>query len=390
MLIADLVWSEHVDITDEQLERLVVDQVLEGEHAVKADGEHKVSVKKLALVGSEEFYDSIRKSQERAGRFLRFVLEYLATADPSWQQLQEVPCECAKTHSIIPCDWLAWIRRTQWVPRGKHAEYPSTETLAPLARRDPVLGALMTQERTQSLLELLGVNILEQALLNLDESQRPTMRRKLAELTKVLKDPSEIDSLVKDIQIRKRISDQWASNQTFGHKVEKLVKAILDRMNVRTDVRFRGFDLEAYLGASALADEDIGHLEVGVAKIEIKATRSDAVSMSDVQARTATADSQRYWLCVVSLDSGDSLESVNSDYIRAHARFVPDIGNILSNPRAELEDAVEAARVADIELQHVDAIRYRVGHVVWQNHGISVEDFVQRITAAVREDATAG
>lgn len=387
VLITDLVWPEHVDLTDEQLERLVVDRVLDGDHAVKADGEQIIIVKRLALVRSEEFYESIRKSQERAARFLRFVLEYLATADPSWEQRQDVPCECGKTHSIVPCDWLAWIRRTQWVPRGKHAEHASTESLASLARRDPELAALMTHERTQSLLELLGVNILEQTLLSVDESQRPAMRRKLAELTKVLKDPAEIDGLVKDLEIRRQVSGQWASNQTLGRKVEEVVKAVLEGMNVNVKVHFRGYDLDAYLGALALPDEDIGHLELGVAKIEIKATRSDAVSMSDVQAGTATADPQRYWLCVLSLDSDESVESLTTDYVHAHARFVPGIGDILSKPRAELGDAVEVARVAGVELQHVDAIRYRVGRLVWENRGLSVDEFVQCIVARVRERA---
>ena len=390
IVLRNLLWSEEVEITDEQIERLALDRLPEGDHALVQGDEQKVVVGKLALVGTSEFSDAVRKSHERAARFLHFVLKYAATADDSWQKRTEVACECGKKHAIIPCDWLAWIRRTQWVPRGKHTEYATTESLAALMHREPELAPLMTREGLQAFLELIGVNVLEQALLGFDEGRRLQLRRKLAELTKLVSSPDEIDELVKNIEAARRMQRQWESSQALGRKVERLVKEVLDDLKLnylklKVEVRFVGYDLEAYLGTLTAPDEeDIGRLEVGVAKIEIKATRSSTVSMSNVQAKTAAAGPDRYWLCVVPVNADQPVDTLDSDEIRLRARFVPGIGHMLSPSQAELGDAVKAARNEGVELEHVDEIRYRVGRSVWESHGITVDAFVQQIVATVQ------
>jgi len=254
--------------------------------------------------------------------------------------------------------------------------------LAFLARRDPTLNALMIQEEIQSLLELLGINVLEQTLLGVEEAQRPVMRRKLAELTKSIRNPSEIDGIIQNLEARRQVKDIWESNQALGKKIEVLVKAVLESLRLEVDVHFRGYDLDAYLENLLVPEEDIGSIEIGATKIEIKATRSDGVSMSGIQAETATLDPAIYWLCVVALDPGDSLAAIDDAYVRARARFVPRIGEILSHPKSELGQAIEVARVSGIDLQHVDAIRYRVNRIVWESTGVNVADFV---TIAVSE-----
>ena len=126
-------------------------------------------------------------------------------------------------------------------------------------------------------------------------------------------------------------------------------------------------------------DEDVGKLDVGPTKIEIKATRSDSVSLSGVQAAAAAGDSTHYWLCVVAFDSDEVTGTVNIEFVCANAFFVERIGETLSGPRGDLDKAIETAREEGIELEHVDAIRFRVQRDVWVSRGVRVVDFVRRI-----------
>ena len=35
------------------------------------------------------------------------------------KQRVKVRCECGEAHEVIPCEWLAFIREREWVPRPK-------------------------------------------------------------------------------------------------------------------------------------------------------------------------------------------------------------------------------------------------------------------------------
>jgi len=158
---------------------------------------------------------------------------------------------------------------------------------------------------------------------------------------------------------------------------------VLDRQKITTKVHFRGYDLKAYAGPSTLSEEDVGQLEVGITRIEVKTTRFDTVSISDVQACTATENPQDYWLCVVQVSADRSTDSLDADYVRLQARFVSDIGSLLADPRQQLVGAAQKAHAVDIELQHMDGIRYKISRVIWESRGVGLEEFVQRIGTTV-------
>jgi len=128
-----LLWREEEELAD--LATYTVDLELEGDgHAAASP----VEVGKLAFIGTE-FYEALRGSRERAARFLQFILDYVVDADDSWKQRVTVECECGDKHEIIPCEWLAFIREREWVPRSRGQERLTDASLARLTRHDPHL-----------------------------------------------------------------------------------------------------------------------------------------------------------------------------------------------------------------------------------------------------------
>ena len=73
--------------------------------------------------------------------------------------------------------------------------------------------------------------------------------------------------------------------------------------------------------------------------VEVKATRDETVRMTETQARTAAREGERFLLCVVPVESGDS--NPEADHVGARMRFITDIGSrvtSLCDDLGELED----------------------------------------------------
>lgn len=381
VVILDLLWREELEATE--LEKYTRDLELDGEeHSAEA----RIALSKLALVGTESFYNAIRGSRERAARFLRFVLEYVVHADPSWRKPVEVGCECGKRHEVIPCEWFAWIRDRDWVPRRRGSERLSNSSLALLTRDDAELADVITREEHAEFLNLVGINVLEQALLAADQSQRATLRRQLAQLAKLaIRHPDTVAQLIDGIEAHREADLRWRANQEFGKAVEELLaqrlKLRLLPLRIRLKVQFKGYDLGAYLADDASSDVGSIEVEAGtlVAKIEIKATRGRAVSLSNRQGEAAEEDPARFWLCVVPLGPEDDTGGLTDERIEALARFVPDIGSRLAPARDGLRGAAESAEAGGFDLEHIDDIRYGIRDTAWDKSALPLKDFVERL-----------
>ena len=75
--------------------------------------------------------------------------------------------------------------------------------------------------------------------------------------------------------------------------------------------------------------------ETFLAKIEIKATRGKAVSMSDLQGEEASNDQARFWLCVVRFASDEDIDELAPERVEDLARFVSGIGSRLTPARED-------------------------------------------------------
>ena len=195
VLVTDLLRSEEEDLTE--LEKYALNPDLEGDgHSAAAP----VEIGKLAFIDSI-FYEALRGSRERAARFLQFILDYVVDADESWKQRVKVHCECGNEHEIIPCEWLSFIRDREWVPRARGQERLTDASLARLTRHDTHLAETVTREEHTDFLNLIGINVLEQAVLAAGESQSSELRRKLAQLARLaVQHPGAVTQLIEDIE----------------------------------------------------------------------------------------------------------------------------------------------------------------------------------------------
>ena len=383
IVLGNLIWLEKEEITDPDALGLQLE--LEGEgHTSKVE----LEISRMALVGSEFFYESVRKNRERAARFLLFLLEYAALADGSWRLREEVPCECGKPHIIIPCQWLAWVRRKQWIPRRTSSDHLTTESLARLANENPDIAEAVTRKELEEFLDILGINILEQALLAADQTQRSELRRKLAQLTKLAtQNPGEVERVMQDIERRRKGAERWKDNQNLGKAVEQLVHTTLDALlkprGIRVETNFVGYDLAAYFDKDDTVEEDVVSIKVVartlLAKIEIKSTRGTAVSMSYAQGQAATTDQENYWLCVVPLSANESIPNLDSSRIEKVARFLPQIGSTLAISSAGIVSALVGAVAGGFELQHVEEIRFGIDSTMWEKNSILLKSFVETL-----------
>ena len=378
VLVVDLLRSEEEELAE--LEKYTLTSDLEGDgHSATAP----VEVGKLAFIDSI-FYEALRGSRERAARFFQFILDYVVDADDSWTQRVTVRCECGSDHQIIPCEWLAFIREREWVPRSRGQERLTDASLARLTRHDTRLAETVTREEHTDFLNLVGINVLEQAVLAAGESQSAELRRKLAQLARLaVQHPDAVSQLIEGIEAHHEADQRWQANQKLGKIVEELVqmrlKSRLQFLRIRVQTQFRGYDLGAYVDDSSYAD--VGSIEVQqaetlLAKIEIKATRGNAVSMSNVQGEEASNDLARFWLCVVPLNSGEDIDQLTAERVEEVARFVSEMGLRLASAQQGIRDAVESADESGFDLEHVDDIRYGIRSEIWETEAVSLSEFV--------------
>ena len=387
VVVGELLWSDEAELTD--LEKYTPDLDLEGDgHSADTP----MPVGKLALVGTENFYNAVRGSRERAARFLQFILDYVVEADDSWKRVVEVECECGEQHKIIPCEWLSWIRDREWVPRRRGAhERLTNSSLSQLTRDDARLADTVIREEHAEFLNLVGINVLEQALLAADQSQRSELRRQLAQLARLAaQHPDTVTQLIQNIEAHHEADKRWRENQKLGKIVEKLIEARLKSrlllLRIRLKTQFKGYDLGAYIDDSSYAD--VGSVEVQqaetlLAKIEIKATRGKAVSMSNLQGEEASHDQARFWLCVVPLDSDEDIDELTPERVEELACFVPGIGGRLAPAREGIDDAVSTADAGGFDLEHVDDIRYGIRSEIWEGEAVPLIGFVEVLSKRV-------
>jgi hypothetical protein len=382
VLVMDLLWLEEEELAE--IEKYTLNPDHEGDgHSAAAP----VEVGRLAFIDSI-FHDALRGSRERAARFLQFILDYVVDADESWKRRVTVRCECGNEHEIIPCEWLSFIRDREWVPRAKGQGRLTDASLARLTRHDTRLAETVTREEHTDFLNLIGINVLEQAVLAAGESQSSELRRQLAQLARLaLQHPGAVTQLIEDIEAHHQADKRWQANQKLGKIIEKLIKeqlnSHLSQLRIRLKPQFKGYDLGAYVDDPSYAD--VGWIEMQqsetlLAKIEIKATRGKAVSMSNLQGAEASNDEARFWLCVVPLDADEEIDELTPERVEELACFVSDIGSRLAPAREGIQDAVESADESGFDLEHIDDIRYGIRSEIWERDALPLTSFVEMLS----------
>lgn len=334
-----------------------------------------------------EIIERVRNSQDRARRFWQFLTKWLAPKDLKSLEDEQVNCRCGDEHRYYPAAWIEQVREKLWVRQSNDVRTLATaQSLANLLRGkwDP---NSLSEPATVKLLEAMDIShleLLQELLATNDETRRAVNNAFINILTTAGSNVSHlnharqyIEDLKKDKELptyldkRREHMQVVRGNQRLGAKVEELVEKILKGKGFIVKRTHVGADYEIQL---ELARDSKTWL------VEVKATRSQRVRMTDTQARTAERKRNRFLLCVVPLDSEQSEPTL--DEVRSSMRFVPNIGKRLADLCKDLDSFQNQrdkiiikgdSNGVQLEVES-GAAHVRVANSVWQNEGFPLDE----------------
>lgn len=383
LILTDPLYEEKEKISGDDLDSfLLPSEQLEEEKDHDVEDEE---VSKIAFFETKDkgIIDSVRKSKEKARKFLGFLFDYVIENDARWEEPIEVNCSCGTKHRIYRGFWMARLKSRSWIPvrKGK-SEKPNVQYLALLLEGHNELLQHCRQDKPSRLLSILNVSISglmmhivakdDKIKLELDKAMgslfstfmiNPSQLSKIAQLAEV--DPMFIE----EIEQRIRNREQVRRNQSVGSLVEILLKNVLER---------EGFKVERTgIGSDFVIEHDLIENETEMIfrvekanksySIEVKSTSRDYVRMTLTQGETATKEGERYFLCVVKLNGAE----INEDVVKKNARFVVDIGERIRdkvNKVKELQEKTDETLSigGDVEIEiSENQIHFKINEQVW-------------------------
>jgi hypothetical protein len=323
----------------------------------------------------------IQKDQERARRFVRFLVNYVVERDKCWRATGHAKRDSSKSEerlTVRPSLWLAHVLRDNWVPFSATGEeltsqvQPNADTLRDLIPWSEVRESLF------DFLELFGFDRLElwiHSSAKGDTEREALLRSQLAEIAQVSGEDGLAD-LRTLLEKRREQEDSVRMNKKFGLLVQELVRDILIKSGKAVDLIDRGYDFAVYEKGGADIETDWGLFEAANYLIEVKATRSNEVRMTSLQAETAVVERERYILCVVDLrDIGDRVPNV--DDVSRGARMITGIGGQLEPLVKNVETMWTRRENVRVELS--GGLRYCIGDAIW-SAGASLEKWAATVS----------
>ena len=385
LILTDPLYKDAGKISQDDM-LLLSDKILEEdkEHEITAN----VELSKIVFLELKDkgIIDMVRKSKDKARKFLEFLFDYIIENDDQWTNPTEFSCNCGSKHKIYLSSWFSTLKERSWVPvRKDKSEKPNAQYLALLLGNDDKLLEKCRQDKPSILLNRLNISISELMMhvaakddkikAELDKAMgslfstfmaNPNQLSKLAQLAE-----SEPALFIKEMEERIQTREQIRRNQSVGPLVENLLKEVLEKQDFKVERTGVGSD---FLVEHDLVEDNMEILfEVKKANttafyIEVKATTQDLVRMTLPQAQEARDKSDRYALCVIKLSD---LEP-NQESIRSGAKFVTDIGTKIQDKvgkAEELKDEHEKiAGVGDIEIEiNEGPIRFKINKCIWED-----------------------
>lgn len=339
--------------------------------------------------------DTARGSRTRALILLNFLVAFALDADLRAFDMQEGKCECSKTHRYYRAKWLAPLKKRKWIPLKSGASEPTADSLAQLIAEDVALVNEISEGKTASLLEAIGVSVADLLLRTVagDEHARTSLTRsatdllhaaggsieKVRALAQAIKDePKLLEVIEREKQTREKIH----RNQAVGQQVENLLRSSFEKEGIQVTRTGIGSDFEVEHDLVESGTEMAFEIHKTERRylIEVKATTDLSVRMTVTQGFTATQERDRFILCIVRLKSAD----VGEADIRERARFISNIGDLIEPLYEEYKRLDTTRRAAttkngDIELEMTESqTRFRVGVETWSS-GKSFDEIVRQI-----------
>ena len=351
----------------------------------------------------------VRQSQRLARIFWQFLTEWVIVHDPNGVEIQKAKCDCGDEHQYYSAKWLVPVQRNRWVPLGSDKRGPVTaQSLADLLRGgDWEPSSLNENPAAVKLLEAIGITRFDlvrafvaasddergqqDSILTgiLDAAAGQTDRLNHArQYIEYLSDDEALPQVVEDRQKQRQVVRE---NQNLGKQVEDLVRESLEKEGFEVRRKPIGSDFE--IEHDALEGDVESGIEVkGLNRtwlVEVKATRGQAVRMTEKQANTAREEGNRFLLCVVPLE--DYKPILTLEEVSTKMRFVQNIGPLVAplcdnlDEFREMREDITTSDASTVQLI-VDAgtVRVQVAAPVWEDQGFQLEDLLSKLLESMQ------
>lgn len=361
-----------------------------------------VSLSQIAFIGTKDkgLIDTIRKSKERARKFLNFLFDFVIEADSCWSSPLEVDCKCGMKHKIYPSLWIASLKSRSWVPTRKDkSEKPSAQYLAQLLAEDSQLLQKCKQEKPSRLLNVLNVSIGELMMnaIAKDDKIRQELDTAMASLYGTfMLDPSKLTKVaqlaesdpqlfIKEIEERLQTREQIRRNQAVGSLVEDVLRSMIETEGFKVLITGVGSDFA--IENDFVKDDkemifEIKKEDNTIFYIEVKATVQDHARMTLTQAKEAKDKPDKHVLAVVKLNDAE----ITEENVKTAVRFVVDIGHKIQDKvskaeKLQKEEQDIVMQTGDIEIEVTEGpIRFKINKQVWEQ-GKTFDEFLEAIRA---------
>ena len=358
------------------------------------------------------------ENAELAKLLLGFVLNVAAREDQSWREMGSFAGNRTGERVSLTLNRAIWpfeLKVRSWIP----VKAPDADAIAPMpanesnlreildtswlkGNRDAVdllhqvfgfrqLTLLLDSFGTEiedDLVELLQFPELVKAAANNPDAVRFASELKDTDVTldsvrDFVKDAVEDERLLEHLADRREQRHRVHENQNLGALIETLVRDNLKIAGFSVRRTGVGSDFEIAVETGHLANLHITKEKLSWL-VEVKATRDQRVRMTDTQAKTAVNEGNRFLLCVVPVESGDT--NPQAADIWPNMRFVAGLGDRLAdlcNNLGDFEDmrvdiTADAATGVQLEISPGPA-RVRVASSVWENDGFPLDELVVRL-----------
>ena len=387
------------------------------------EGNHKTvdCISVIDVVERVKIMDRVSDSQDRAHRFWQFLTDWLIKEDVQSLETKKTKCECGEIHEYYPAAWVMPVRNNRWIrlPKDKWAS-ADAQSLASLFRDNGWNPSSIDENSAAvGLLKAIGVSLSDLKLEFITENseQRNELVNTMTELHQAIGgDLSQIRTVVRHMQDNEDLSQnlekllkategdlsqvlEYAEerqnrqrrgyeNQRLGSKVEKLVKAILEK---------KGFSVERTgIGSDFEISEDITTLDIVQDDqswlIEVKSTQTEnahqSVRMSSKQAQTAVKKRGEFLLCIVPIGSENTEPDLET--VKGNMRFIKNIHQKLGSRVATLCESIEeqeevlsntpddTSSGVDLDFEAGKA-GIRVANFVWEDEGFQLENLAEQL-----------
>lgn len=341
--------------------------------------------------------DTVRRSKEKARRFINFIFQYVLERDSSWHTPIMVKCKCGKTHQILPSTWFSKLKQLSWIPTSRnHSEPPSSQNLAKLIENDQQLLEMCKKPLPAEFLRSLGISYVEMlmSITSKDSKERAEIEHSIGVLFDTFRfDPANLNLMAqfagKDPKLFLREVEKSLSNQELvrrnketGTLVENLLKSILEKEGLKLTRTGIGSD---YSVENDFFEED-SEVILKVEKegkvlqyLEIKSTHENLAKITPTQAKKASDEGEKFVLAVVKLDT-----EITEEKVKESVKFIYGVGSLVKKSLDAISSVIkleeEIAKESNgIKIEWESGqIRFIVGEAL-RSKGKTFEEYISSL-----------